>query len=202
MQQEIQELIGTSHWSHGEFFIERVTSSGKLNWAPHTLEIDLRVRAGDGVDFHLWRLRCAGVVTHSLSFDWGEGIEYLDQHALLWPHQRPATLWFLGRADDVAATIGHLYQTHADICGEWFSFDKFINTNTSLSGLLSGPGGRIAEGPQNVLEAYAQVLEAHGIRCSLTIHPQAAEVHLVLMGGFFVVCQHATLERINSEDGA
>lgn len=100
--------------------------------------------------------------------EWTEAFIH-DEHPLLWPHVGPqATLSFNGAADSPSEVAGELLAAHQDVTGgSWLAIDRFLNQAIGVTELLGGGFGTLAEGPRQLMEAYAEVLAKAGIRPSV-----------------------------------
>ena len=98
-----------------------------------------------------------------------DALSVCEDHVLLWPHlQKKTALYFNGRAVDTRSLLGALVETHYRILGEWFPFTKFMNDSmfSPIVDLLGSQSGLLAEGPEQLIASYGEVLTEFGIRHS------------------------------------
>jgi hypothetical protein len=123
-----------------------------------------------GIDFEDYgslRLTTVESDGDSLSLGYHYGLEFFDDHVLLWPHlARRTSTSFYGKAENPLTVVGALYQRHKELVGEWLPFHRFLNSNIGLSELISGRFGMLAEGPEPLVLAYEEVMRAHGFSAS------------------------------------
>ena len=96
-------------------------------------------------------------------------LSVVEDHVLLWPHsQSIRALYFNGRATDPRSLLGALVETHYRIVGEWIPFERFMNDAlfSPAIDLLDSHSGLLAEGPDQLIIAYSNVLTDLGIRHS------------------------------------
>jgi hypothetical protein len=152
---------------YGEAAVVSVTETA------HVLELRLRFpKSDDAADHYI--VRCEAVRNHEVHpAEIEEEIRLLDEHELLLEHQAErVTLTFTGTADDTLSMVGALYVAHVDAVGSWYPFERFLNPEMDLVGLLQSGYGQLAEGPEPLIEAYERVLNRYDIRTSrLTPRP-------------------------------
>ena len=131
------------------------------------VSVRLRVRVPDRAE-RRWRVTArrvrAGRLLHAR---WVERLSLTGDHPLLLPHVAAVgELYFVGRPVDVDATVGRLYAAHRRVAGDWFGPTAFLNATAQrpAAALLAGGHGLLAKGPTPLVEAYAAVLRAEGIR--------------------------------------
>ncbi|MEX2243843.1 MAG: hypothetical protein WD716_08370 [Fimbriimonadaceae bacterium] len=136
----------------------------RVEYGDDVLRLSLTMRLGyREQDTQSWIIECSEVRTSQAPFE-GDGVVLLDDHPLLWPHNKEvASLSFRGVPRDLDAVLGALWRAHVGLIGEWIPFTRFMNYS-SLPELLAGGFGQLASGPRPLIEAYAGVLQAHGIQ--------------------------------------
>jgi hypothetical protein len=111
---------------------------------------------------------------------WCEAFVHED-HPLLWPHTGPqASLSFNGVAERPSEVVGELVAAHqsatnssgsanalSPLAGRWLPMERFLNQAISVKELLGGGFGTLAQGPQRLMEVYAEVLADADIRPSV-----------------------------------
>ena len=66
-----------------------------------------------------------------------------------------------------AELVGQLFLTHQRLVADWIPFDRTLNNHVDLDALLGGGYGKLADGPEFLVAAYAAILERHGVSPSL-----------------------------------
>jgi hypothetical protein len=113
-------------------------------------------------------------------------------------------LSFRGSPQSPAELVGQLYLTHHRLVADWIPFDRYLNNQVDLEPLLGGGYGKLADGPEFLVAAYAAIIERHGVSPSLLPARPAkwfdgrawveTEAHLntlVLGESFFVAVDYA-----------
>ena len=133
-----------------------------------SLRLSLHITADEYPDIdENWQVLCSAVKEQSLSLGDHYGLEFFDDHVLLWPHTARRTLTsFYGKTDSPLAVVGALYQRHKELVGQWIPFHRFLNCSVELPELISGGFGMLAEGPEPLVLAYEDVMRAHGFSAS------------------------------------
>ena len=97
-------------------------------------------------------------------------------HVLLWHYTRPHILAsFYGKVDDPLSVVGALYEQHFELVEEWIPFHKYLNSGLPLSELIRGSFGMLAEGPEQLVLAYEEVMQSFGF--STSHHESRATMH-------------------------
>ena len=129
-----------------------------------TLRLSLLDTEGSGgrVDFSL---AISGLVAFDIrSCSWLSACELRDTHPLLLHYQEPhGSLYLKGRTERVKELAFDLFTIHQAVYGHWRPF------NPRILDVLRWEHGLLAEGPQVLLQRYADTLEAYGIQPSLLI---------------------------------
>jgi hypothetical protein len=117
-----------------------------------------------------WQLRCRDVRDSRLvAVNTALGFTIEESHTVLLPYTAPhLELYFRGVCPDADRVVGQLLQAHRNAVGEWFEFMRSLNPAawSSPSDLLRGGFGRLAAGPQPLIEKYAEVLRQNGLDVS------------------------------------
>ncbi len=89
-------------------------------------------------------------------------------HPVLLPFNAPpAQLHFSGKAKNVSALAYQLIEAHRSIVEDWFDCMHFFNRGPgTLGSLLEGGHGLLADGPEPLMNAYADVVRNHGVGVS------------------------------------
>ncbi len=77
-------------------------------------------------------------------------------------------LYFRGTAQDTSRLIGDLWMAHRRVAAGWIPFERYFNGLKPLHELVAAGFGSLAEGPRFLLDAYADVLQTHGMAADLT----------------------------------
>ena len=150
-----------------------------VTWADDDLLLDVDVYESDrwhpgppNRQVERWRIRCRDAREPRIGTVPSRGSIVLEEnHTALLPYLFPVTeLYFRGACPDVDRVIGQLLRAHADAVGDWFAFNRFLNQcagrPADLANLLSGGFGRLAAGPREVMDRYADVLRHNGLEVS------------------------------------
>lgn len=117
--------------------------------------------------FEDWVVECAALSAARVIFESADGLALTDEHPLLWPYREGvAELAFHGRAKDPAAVVAGMWARHLAVAGDWIPFGDYLNLFDQAApvfSLLETGGGILASGPRPLMEAYAEVLHAHGL---------------------------------------
>ncbi|MBW4491338.1 MAG: hypothetical protein KME12_26615 [Trichocoleus desertorum ATA4-8-CV12] len=122
----------------------------------------------------LWKLICYEERENHLILGGDCYLELLNEHALLWAYTQPVTsLTFRSIAGTVDAwdVTGRLYSKHRELVAEWISFEQYFNGNISLAALLTSGHGLLAEGPEQLIKGYQQVMNESGFQTSTLSRP-------------------------------
>ncbi|SEW51302.1 hypothetical protein [Chitinophaga arvensicola] len=115
-----------------------------------------------------WQLEIAGYLAGAFSFAHYFDIRCEEKHALLWPYTDiTCELYFNGTAADTTALFAALYQVHKYNFGNYYPFEKFMNTGYNITGLLKVGSGLLAKGPKELLMSYASCLLKHKMNYSI-----------------------------------
>lgn len=134
-----------------------------------------------------WEITAANPVASLIPVGEDPLLDYYDRdHPLLLPYvAERARISFTGRpAVPVRQVIGALYAAHAAIVGDYLPLGQYMNTGYgrepqvpfkeapagygTLTDLLEGGYGTLADGPLPLIQAYAAVLLGHGLRVSVS----------------------------------
>lgn len=109
-------------------------------------------------------LRFRGVADWSLNAQWIGGVQVVDSHPAMAPLvDATSQLSYKGEPADPEATLAALYLTHARNFGS--SVAMFLQPASSFRN--GWTTGTVAKGPTSLMQAYARVLEQHGLQASL-----------------------------------
>lgn len=121
-------------------------------------------------------------------------------------------LAFHGRPRDPVAVVGALWAAHREVVGTWIPFGQHLNVfdaNAPVTSLLETGGGVLAAGPRALLQAYADVLQSHGLetrflgtyRLGLG-EPERPDVAVLLFGMSYVIGAGFSARRHNEPSPA
>lgn len=112
-----------------------------------------------------FRLDFGGVVRFSCVPYQPVGFDIVKDHPLLWNFNRNrATLSFQGKPVNVKALVGDITLSLYHISDQWIHPGSIFPLRRDLGEYLSAGFGILASGPENILEAFREVLERHGIK--------------------------------------
>jgi hypothetical protein len=121
-----------------------------------------------------WQIEVIGHRQNNVSFDYGESIEILTDHPVLWKYSDfQAELYFSGVCEHPDRLFYQMYQVHYALYQGLVPFEAFLNTN-DFGRFFQLPGGLLAKGPRKLLQAYAPFLEEAGLKWSITNERKAS----------------------------
>jgi hypothetical protein len=129
------------------------------------LYIDIDVSVDEDADLPK-RIRITGksYLESNLSPGHYATLETAQDHVLLWHYRQPHLLTtFQGGVADPFSVVGALFERHEDLVEDWIPFSKYLNTDLSLSALIGGSFGMVANGPEQLILAYEEVLRGYGL---------------------------------------
>jgi hypothetical protein len=153
-------------------------------------------REGDDLVLRLaeaGRVACRGARRWRLTADASGRLQRWNDHVLLWEETKPhEELYFSGRPDDPLGLLGELYLRHRDVAGRWLPLERYVRPDDdvrSLAALLTSGQGRLAAGPEPLIDAYASALERHGMEPSRLPVPTdpSPPVEALTLGDAYVV---------------
>jgi hypothetical protein len=186
-----------------------------VKWKDDDVELALTVTDyHGGVAMSEWVVRCRRVRECTLTGKFGDLVVHEFGHAAIRQYRDPKrALFFTGKASDTDALIGRLWAAHRDLVGSWIDFERYLNTELPLRNLLSAGFGKLADGPDFLVQAYAKVLNEASIEVSLgELWPTkvwaggawvetAAELSMLAVDTSFVVAEAFDDERRGKEAG-
>jgi hypothetical protein len=181
----------------------------RVAWDDSDLELTLAVTDYHGeVTQSEWLVRCRTVRECVILGRFGDLVVHEFGHAAIRQHRDPRrALFFTGRPRDVDALIGQLWRAHQQIAGNWIAFDRYLNAERRLHDLLSFGFGKLADGPDFLIQEYARILTAASVDVSLgdlwptkiwtegTWVETAAELSMIAVDTSFVVAEGFDDER-------
>jgi hypothetical protein len=138
-------------------------------WNGNDVELKLSVTDHHGDVVHSeWVVRCCGVRECVVLGRFGDLVVHEASHAVIRQHRDPRrALFFTGKAGDVDALIGRLWRTHRALAGSWIAFERYLNAERPLRDLLSFGSGKLADGPDFLIQGYARALTEASVEVSL-----------------------------------
>jgi hypothetical protein len=137
----------------------------------HDADVELTLVVTDyhgGVSQSQWLVRCRAVRECVIGGRFGELSVHEFGHAAIRQHREPRrALFFTGKPRDLDALIGQLWRVHQQVAGSWIAFDRYLNTTRPLHDLLSFGFGKLADGPDFLIQEYARVLTEASVNVSL-----------------------------------
>lgn len=128
----------------------------------------MTIKQADREDQH-WRVLCRTVRDSRIVLEAVHSLRFEMRHPLLLSHIEPVVeLYFSSRPSDSDSAVGRLVEAHRSVVGEWYGFHHFFNRayHSSISELLNSGFGKLAEGPQTLMERYAECLRRYGVAMS------------------------------------
>jgi hypothetical protein len=181
----------------------------RVAWCDNDLELTLAVTDyHGGVSQSEWLVRCRAVRECVIGGPFGDLVVHESGHAAIRQHRDPRrALFFTGKPGDVDALIGQLWRVHQGVAGSWIAFDRYLNAERRLHDLLSFGFGKLADGPDFLMQEYARILKEASVVVSLgdlwptkvwtggTWVETAAELSMVAVDKSFVVAEGFEDER-------
>lgn len=154
---------------------------------PWRVDLAVELRSHDEPGTQLWTISCQDNYDALIHFDDAVGLQLLTDHALLWRYTMPELELYFRRLDqaNAATVLGEIYATHMRLTNGWVQLSDLLNPEVAADTLLSGPGGLLATGPKRLIEAFSQVLSAHGYEHSTLAREHRRSV--ALSSGSFAV---------------
>ncbi|MEJ1242553.1 hypothetical protein WBG78_30700 [Chryseolinea sp. T2] len=138
------------------------------DWYSDDLRVEFVIKPGDNSDNQLWEVQIVGVREELIKSTFGDKLELLDEHPLLWAFSQVQTdLYFTNPTTRPFELFSAIYEIHRRESKNWLPLDKFINKEISPIELCKSKSGLFAKGPLKLLEKYQEVLEQHGMTPSL-----------------------------------
>ncbi len=142
---------------------------GSAHMTSDGLVLEVFLVPGEDSDEQHWRVECFGLRSFLLENTFVEDLCLVSEHPVLLPFTEHETdLHFCSPSPNPAATVAALFERHYGLVGPWIPFERFLNCASRLSWLLATASGKLASGPVSLMEAYANVLDQHGIRYAMS----------------------------------
>jgi hypothetical protein len=106
-------------------------------------------------------IRCRGIVEQEVQPEPCEGIDFVEDHPVLWTyHCESCYLHFTSAPANSFEIVGRLVEAHKELMGEWRPFWDYVNTCYigGLHALLETGRGMLASGPEPLVDAYASAI--------------------------------------------
>jgi hypothetical protein len=157
-----------SHLANPELEDAAIRISG-VTWRGD--DVDLALSVTDyhgGATLSEWVVKCRRVRECTLSGRFGDLAVHEFGHAAIRQYRDPRrALFFNGKAPDLDAIIGRLWAAHRSVAGSWIDFERYFNAQLPLRNLLSSGFGKLADGPDFLVQQYAKVLTEASVEVSL-----------------------------------
>lgn len=142
-------------------------------------------------------IHCSGVVESDIQPSSSGGLQFTDQHPLLWDYTEPRGGLYYSAATSASAyeILGRLSDAHAQALHDWRPVKHYINGYRRQNKLVLGTdgSGMLAQGAKPLMDVYQQalqdVLETYFIAATT---PKGGVKALIFDEGF-VICRHAEL---------
>lgn len=189
----------------GEFEDNGWLSLISSHWDGDDIELVLELNDGfEGSENTTWVVKATTVHEYKLfdAYDCGLNLFHDDHVAIAQFTDKTANLFFQGTSDTPLAVVGALYEAHTKIAQDWIEFEKYLNTNQTVSNLIEAGFGKLANGPVFLLKEYLAVLKDFGISANITdkMPPKrwdgsswvafASIPELLHFGGSYIVADH------------
>jgi hypothetical protein len=134
----------------------------------HDASLIVRIMNYDADEtWKIWEVRALGLRDFCVREPHGDLTIHQD-HVLARQHTDCCVdLCFRGKPRSSAEIVGHLYRAHRQLVADWIPFDRYMNNQVDLEALIDGGYGKLADGPEFLVSAYAGVLKDGGISPSL-----------------------------------
>jgi hypothetical protein len=185
-------------------------------WA--RVDLVRKVRAGLLLDFSVHRGRRGKILGHwTVTFGGVHEIKITDLDGgglAVYPSSHPAARQYVARlatlrwprSGDTPEVLAALQQAHVEAVDDWIPFDRYLQINTPYNGTPFLPhfapvSGNcfVCKGPDFLLRAYANALEATGQQVHLRLHgrPQRRTLRpqVLHFGSSYVVADCLTAEQ-------
>jgi hypothetical protein len=186
-----------------------------VTWKDDDVDVALTVTDyHGGVTLSEWVVKCRRVRECILKGRFGDLTMHEFGHAAIRQYRDPKrALFFNGKAGDIDALIGRLWAAHQSLVGSWIDFARYLNNELALHKLLSAGFGKLADGPDFLVQAYARVLTEESVAVSLgDLWPTkvwtggawvetAAELSMLAVDTSFVVAEGFEDERRGTRAG-
>lgn len=136
-----------------------------------------------------------------------EEFEVTEEHPYLWDYHCAFTeLYFTGEATDVRALIGALYLKHYSLTNNLIPFNHYLNGVTgaeNLEGLLSSGQGLLSTAPENLANAYQELLVEYGFSTSQLSQKETLinkDFYLLRLGPSFVIAKEFQVIQVEVEN--
>jgi hypothetical protein len=116
-------------------------------------------------------------------------IEIHDRHPLLVQYEAPnRSLYFSGRPLGAQSVADEVERAIRADSSSWRSLHEYAGSTKAVERLLNAGHGMLMNAPESVCKVAAQVLEAHGVRCSILGHaPARPGMRVLLLGRSYVI---------------
>ena len=143
------------------------------------------------------RITCRSCKETNLTPGFYETMRPSHDHVLLWHYNQPHIIAsFYGRVDEPLSVAGALYERHLDLADHWIPVMKYFGGAPSLSELIRGGYGMLAQGPERLVLAYKEVLSSYGVSTSHHACPTRHDEKLSIL---FFDDSYVIAERFSAE---
>ncbi|MDQ1144039.1 hypothetical protein QE429_000866 [Bacillus sp. SORGH_AS 510] len=143
----------------------------------------------------LWRVTCKDFKSHSLSVQFFQDFDVLDEHVFLWEfNKNSGNLFIKGHSNNINQVIGELFYAHSNAVSGQLPLEKYLNINyytKDIVGLLTHGEGLFSKGPVNIIKVHEKVLSEYGYETSLIELPtkENTTYKIFVFGESFVVAK-------------
>lgn len=165
IQLGILTTLETKTWSNDPFVrLDSIALEGdKAILSLSILDYD------ESTTWQRWAIKTGRLIDYEVRSPWGDLEMHGPDHVLARQHIEPVRyLTFHGSPHSAAEVVGLLLTAHREIVADCIPFSRYLNTSNQLESLLDAGFGKLADGPAFLMEAYARVLQDHGMRVRLS----------------------------------
>ena len=169
------------------------------HWSGGQLTLRVQLDHGDG-NRSAWQMRFADVFEHSLTEVANCGLNIWHDHVVIDQFIRPRLfLHFGAAAANADELVGQLWSAHTALVDDWIPFDRYLNQEVPIHGLLRSGSGVLATGPDFLISAYAEVLDRNHCLPSQVVLNEGRHLQSATMTHFgesYVVAQNLLVRRL------
>lgn len=128
-----------------------------------------------------------------------DGVTLVERHPVLAPFDEPPrSLYFTGESPDPGSLAERLDRAIRDASDEWRGLSDYVGTIDAVARRLAGRFGMLMDAPESACRVAANVLEAHGVQCSI-LGSRIGErgYRAVLFGRSFVIARGFAFESLD-----
>ncbi|MCH9693767.1 MAG: hypothetical protein K0U72_04580 [Gammaproteobacteria bacterium] len=195
----LQELINIAGTSRFEEFGRLDLKSASWDRGDLVLEFSLAYENVGAADSVHWSITCSSVTHYTISRAVHCGLNHhKDDHPALLQYTEPfESLYFSAAARRPEELLGRLLTAHHSATDDWIDFGEYLNSSLTIADLIRSDDGLLAEAPSFLVEAYAAVLEAEGMkprRIASEAGTYVPDAEMIHFGNSFVIASGFSAE--------